>query len=192
MVKNIPNLLSLLRLVLAPVLLVLGWFQVAPWFVVLLAMALITDPLDGFLARALNQQTAFGATLDSRADFALYMTLPLALWWYAPDQVGEEAGYAVAAVAAFAVPAGVGYFKFGRVPQYHTWGAKAMGWCLGAGVLIWLVYDAAGPLHFGVGVLVGSAIEEVLITWTLPRYTTGVPSLWHARRLHSTPDEQVT
>jgi len=68
---NIPNGLTLARIVLIPVLAVayylpLPWgHQAAAWIFV---AAAITDWLDGFLARYLNQHSAFGAFLDPVAD----------------------------------------------------------------------------------------------------------------------------
>lgn len=68
---NLPNILTLLRIVLIPVfvtffLLSLPWANVAAALVFLLAA--VTDWLDGYLARRLNQMSAFGAFLDPVAD----------------------------------------------------------------------------------------------------------------------------
>jgi len=68
---NIPNLLTLLRILLVPVIVIFlmqGAFLKA---LIILAVSGITDALDGFLARILNQQTVLGAYLDPIADKAL-------------------------------------------------------------------------------------------------------------------------
>ena len=68
---NIPNFLSLLRILLVPVMIIFlmeGSYLKA---LVVLAVSGITDALDGFLARVLNQQTVLGAYLDPIADKAL-------------------------------------------------------------------------------------------------------------------------
>jgi cardiolipin synthase len=68
---NIPNLLTLLRIILSPVIVILliqgAFFKALIVFIV----AGITDALDGFLARVLHQQTVLGAYLDPIADKAL-------------------------------------------------------------------------------------------------------------------------
>jgi CDP-diacylglycerol--glycerol-3-phosphate 3-phosphatidyltransferase len=68
---NIPNLLTLFRIVLIPVfvavyLLPFPWVNVAATLV--FALAALTDWLDGYFARRLNQTSAFGAFLDPVAD----------------------------------------------------------------------------------------------------------------------------
>jgi CDP-diacylglycerol--glycerol-3-phosphate 3-phosphatidyltransferase len=73
---NLPNLLTWLRIVLIPLFLAIyyvpdGWLSAPGKNVVatgLFAFAAITDWLDGYLARSLNQASAFGAFLDPVAD----------------------------------------------------------------------------------------------------------------------------
>lgn len=68
---NIPNILTGFRIVLIPVLVLVyylpvAWSNVAACGVFLAAA--LTDYLDGYLARRLNQMTPFGAFLDPVAD----------------------------------------------------------------------------------------------------------------------------
>lgn len=73
---NIPNLLTWLRILLIPVF--ASVFYLPPeWLdphwvnlsaTAIFAVAAVTDWLDGYLARALNQSSAFGAFLDPVAD----------------------------------------------------------------------------------------------------------------------------
>ncbi len=68
---NTPNLLTLLRIVLIPVFVVafyLPYPWAAPLATLLFILAALTDWLDGYLARRLNQMSAFGAFLDPVAD----------------------------------------------------------------------------------------------------------------------------
>src|SRR3989339_1426854 len=68
---NIPNLLTLLRIIMVPVVvifLIQGSFGKA---MITFVAAALSDALDGFLARTLGQQTVLGAYLDPIADKAL-------------------------------------------------------------------------------------------------------------------------
>lgn len=68
---NLPNILTLLRIALIPVLVVLFYIPgewTPPACALIFALAAVTDWLDGYLARRLNLTSAFGAFLDPVAD----------------------------------------------------------------------------------------------------------------------------
>ncbi len=72
-IYNIPNLLSLYRLLTVPVLFYLAYRGYEALFFYWFLINMFTDALDGFIARRFNLQTKFGAKLDSLADFAMYL-----------------------------------------------------------------------------------------------------------------------
>jgi len=74
---NVPNLLTLLRILLIPFFFVVymidaGWSNPVATFI--FVVAAITDWLDGYMARRLNQYTTFGAFLDPVADKLIVAT----------------------------------------------------------------------------------------------------------------------
>ncbi|MDT8857302.1 CDP-diacylglycerol--glycerol-3-phosphate 3-phosphatidyltransferase [Paracoccaceae bacterium Fryx2] len=75
MTWNIPNILTLLRLIAAPgVAIMFLYFHrpYADWFALaLFVLAAITDFFDGYLARLWKQESRFGAMLDPIADKAM-------------------------------------------------------------------------------------------------------------------------
>ena len=90
-VWTVPNLLSVARLAGVPVFL---WLVLVPeadgWALGLLMLSGITDYLDGYLARKLDQTSALGEILDPVADrlYILAVVIGLALrdiipWWVA-------------------------------------------------------------------------------------------------------------
>lgn len=85
---TLPNVLTLLRLAMIPVLglvflLPLPW---ANWLAVLIfGFAAITDWLDGYLARRLQQTSAFGAFLDPVADKLIVAVALVALLTFNPN-----------------------------------------------------------------------------------------------------------
>ncbi|BDQ00158.1 CDP-alcohol phosphatidyltransferase family protein [Aquiluna sp. KACHI24] len=66
--RSVPNLLSLLRLLLVPVFLWLLLADYLIWALVILALAGASDWLDGVIARKFNQVTELGKVLDPAAD----------------------------------------------------------------------------------------------------------------------------
>lgn len=71
MFQNIPNILTLLRILLIPVFVVLfylPWQYAAEACAIVFALAAVTDWFDGYLARKLEQVSALGAFLDPVAD----------------------------------------------------------------------------------------------------------------------------
>lgn len=87
---NLPNILSLLRITLIPVLVLLYFlpFETATiWATIVFVLAAITDWLDGYLARKWEQTSPFGAFIDPVADklivvVALVMILFKTPVWY--------------------------------------------------------------------------------------------------------------
>jgi len=78
---NLPNILTLSRILMIPVFVVLFYVPFTWHFVMsaaVFALAAGTDWLDGFLARRLDQSTPFGAFLDPVAD-KLMVAVALAL-----------------------------------------------------------------------------------------------------------------
>ncbi|MGJ8544216.1 MAG: CDP-diacylglycerol--glycerol-3-phosphate 3-phosphatidyltransferase [Sulfitobacter sp.] len=72
---NVPNILTLLRLLAAPGVAVMFLYFTRPyadWFALLLFVtASLTDWIDGYLARSWQQETKIGAMLDPIADKAM-------------------------------------------------------------------------------------------------------------------------
>jgi cardiolipin synthase len=76
---NIPNFLTLLRIILVPVLVIFLINKAFLNALILFSCLGLTDALDGFLARILNQQTVLGSYLDPIADKVLLTSCFLAL-----------------------------------------------------------------------------------------------------------------
>jgi len=97
MILNIPTILTLFRIASIPVIMVIFYLPIEEprlWCALIFIVASITDWFDGFLARKLNLQTAFGEFLDPvadklmvvvvlvlivQADPAIYIAIPVAI-----------------------------------------------------------------------------------------------------------------
>ena len=95
---NVPNLLSLSRLVLVPVFL---WLLLGPeadgWAILVLMYSGATDYFDGKIARAWNQTSRLGELLDPVADrlyilatLYAFVVRDIVPWWLAAILVGRD------------------------------------------------------------------------------------------------------
>ena len=97
---NVPNSLTLLRIVMAPLLVVVLLTEFPDkeiWGLVIFLIAALTDALDGMIARRTNRITVTGAMLDPIADkllmsaaFISLVELGLAPAWMVTIIVGRE------------------------------------------------------------------------------------------------------
>ena len=75
----IPNLITIFRLALIVPLVMSYYFDYMTYLYVLLGVVILTDFLDGFLARRLNQISDLGKLLDPIADGLILFTFSVVL-----------------------------------------------------------------------------------------------------------------
>jgi CDP-diacylglycerol--glycerol-3-phosphate 3-phosphatidyltransferase len=180
MITNIPNLLSFFRILAAPLLLLVSWFGMHNIFYILLGLMLISDALDGMIARRLHQTTQRGAKLDSVGDILMYFAIALSVWWLWPELVKEEMYYVIAAIILYSLPALFALLKFGSLASYHTWLTKFTAVLMSAGMVLLLGFDNNLLFHSAVYVLLIAMVENILITMILPKQKNNIYSIWHA------------
>jgi len=71
---NLPNFLSLIRILFIPLLVILLIYEYYDLSLIILVLSAISDALDGFIARFFHQKTTLGAYLDPIADKLLLVT----------------------------------------------------------------------------------------------------------------------
>jgi len=177
-VWTVPNLISMARLAGVPVFL---WLVLGPeadgWALGLLMLSGVTDYLDGYLARRLNQTSALGEILDPVADrlYILAVVIGLALrdiipWWVAVILPLRDV------------------LLWGLVPVLRTRGYSALPvHFLGKAATFNLLY-AFPLLLLGDGVGVVASLAEVFgwafAIWGIGLYWwAGVLYAWQVRRL---------
>ncbi len=177
---TVPNIISLLRIASVPVLLTLAWYQFPITFLILFAIALATDALDGYLARKLNQITELGTKLDTWGDTAMYFSAPICGYWLWPDLVSRDFLTILIFWIAFIIPIIAAVLKFGRMPSYHTILAKINTILLSFAVLIWFVFGFPWLFRFAVSLELLIMVEYLAITIYLKEWKGNIPSYWHA------------
>lgn len=180
--KRWPNVVSAARIALMPAVLTAAIADSRRWFLILLGVSLLTDALDGFLARRLNAYSDFGRKLDSVADYLTMIVglAGIALLW--PDIVHRELAWIASGLGAFFGVVVYGFVRLGRAPCYHTWLAKIGAVACVLSLIPLLGGGTAVPFHLVVGLQVIGGLDEMTIALLLPRYRGEMPSAWHAWR----------
>jgi len=175
---TLANLLTSLRFVFAPGLIWLAWHGYSEQFLWLLAFTFLTDVLDGMAARMLNQQSEFGALLDSAADIIIYAIMSVSIWWLWPEIVEREKLFILLAIVSYLSPVLIGLVKFRALTAYHTVLVKLAVLCIGTSFFILFIFDIAWPFQLAVIISLLAAMEEVAITLYLTEIRSDIHSLW--------------
>lgn len=166
--KLISNQITALRLLLIPALWLLALRDQPRLVGAGLLLALLTDVLDGWLARRLRQASAFGAAFDSLADKAITFSAVGWLTLLRPELFREHPGWIIVAAVSFASSLLIGWIKWGRPAPLHLYSARLGGFFQALFTLHALLADAYSPrllaLALGVGVL--AALEECAVQLT--------------------------
>ena len=180
---KVPNLVSSIRILIAPVLFMFAFLGMEYWFLGALIFFGFTDVLDGFLARKLNMITPLGAHLDSWGDFTIYSTMAICAWILWPEITQRELLYYALLLFSFLLPTLVGLVKFGKLTGYHTWSVKIAVLVTFVGYVALYAEIASWPFMLASFLAVYAGIEEILITFILHEERTDVRSIFAALRL---------
>jgi CDP-diacylglycerol--glycerol-3-phosphate 3-phosphatidyltransferase len=177
-----PNLVSSIRILIAPVLFTFAFLGMDYWFIGTLIFSGLTDVLDGFLARKLNMITPLGAHLDSWGDFTIYSTMAICAWILWPEITRRELLYYALILFSFLLPALIGLVKFGKVTGYHTWSVKLAVFVTFVGYIALYSEIASWPFILASFLAVFAGTEEILITLIIRGERTDVRSIFNAMR----------
>lgn len=176
--------LSLTRLLMVPLLWAFALLELPVYLGVGLAVAGLTDVLDGPVARVTGRSSRYGAQLDSMADILLMASI---FWWlvllkrdFFVVNAVPLVIWAVVGTAAVVVT----LVKFGRMGNLHLYSAKIAG-VLGHLFAIWiLVFDSYSAWFFGtaVGMAIVASTETLLVALTRDRVSDRIGTILNRPR----------
>ncbi|WP_276498539.1 CDP-alcohol phosphatidyltransferase family protein [Pontibacter litorisediminis] len=171
--------LSVYRLLAVPALLyTLLNRQEAP-FLVLLAISLATDAVDGLLARRQRQESLRGAKLDSCSDLLTVPFMLASLFIFKPNFLEEQVVLLSVLVGLYFLELLTSMLRYGKPSSFHTYLDKASFILLGIfyfslflfGFVGWLFYTAMALAILG-------ELEELVLVMRLPRWRSKVKGLF--------------
>jgi cardiolipin synthase (CMP-forming) len=125
LLRTVPNQLTATRLALIPVLWILAFYRLPFYIGIGTIISFITDVLDGFFARKLNQVSDIGSKFDSYVDHLLLPSALIWLWLFVPKVYIENILACVLAIALYFSSMLLGVIKFKRFANLHLYSSKA-------------------------------------------------------------------
>ena len=180
---NLPNMLSVLRLCLGPVLIAIAWLGEATIFIIVLIFAFVLDLVDGPIARMSGHVTEAGSRMDSYADFSVYIAFLAGAVWLWPEIVRRELLFLALVAASIVLPALAGLVKFHQATSYHTRLVKFAALCMAPAAIVLFIGGPAWPFHIATIVCALAGLEEIIMTLLLAEPHSNVPGLAQALKL---------
>ncbi len=176
---NLPNLLSASRLIAAPLMLGFAWREMQTSFVIMLSYIIITDILDGWIARAYNMVSDFGANLDSLGDIVFYLSLVPSLFFLWPSHFQQAQWFVIVGIFSFLLPFIICLIKFKTMPSFHTWSAKFAAIVLPPVLFMWFYMNWAIAAKCYSMYIILVALEHCFIILKLQHWQSNVRSFFH-------------
>jgi len=176
---TIPNILSLYRILVFPLLLFFLLQHEKQLFTGWLAISLVTDILDGFIARNFNQQTKTGAKLDSIADIGSYLLAFAAIATFEWGFVVEHIEGLIVFILLYLGSLLAVFIRFGGVIGLHIYSCKITGYLQG-GFLLLLLWRGNVEWFFWMMIIFGclAKIEETITILLLKQKRQNVKGLY--------------
>ena len=185
LIRYTPHFLVLARVVIAILLLVDALDgEVGLTFVMGLVAAVLSDIFDGVLARRLDVATERLRVADSAVDSVLLVCVFASLLLTRGEALNAYAAPIAWNIGAYLLSLLVPLVKFGKLPAYHAYSAKAAGaLLLVAVVALFTLGDAPWLVWMALAVWFIRHVERILITLILPEIRTDVSSFLAALAL---------
>lgn len=176
---TIPNALSVYRILIFPFILFLVVSGRESLFAVFITISLLTDILDGLIARAFDQKTKIGAKLDSWADLGTYVLAFYAICQFKWTEVREHATVFFVFLIFMIVSYAAVFVKFGGLIGLHTYMFKLTGYLQGAFIVSLFTWKFhVVPFYFCLVWGSIACLEEIIIIALLRRPASNVKGLY--------------
>jgi CDP-diacylglycerol--glycerol-3-phosphate 3-phosphatidyltransferase len=187
--RHIPNAISLTRLAVVPILVRAVATGEARFFRWLLLACLLSDILDGLIARTFNLRSQLGAFLDSIADILVQFTAIGGLWVFHRQVVESHQLILLTAVAMYLGQMIVSLLRYGRISSFHTILIRIAAYAQGIFFVSLFFWGYTPTVFYAAAIMLISALaEEFVLLYLLPEWTADVGGLyWVLYRNQSSP-----
>jgi phosphatidylglycerophosphate synthase len=186
--RNVPNAISTARLCATSVLLASAVLRRAELFKWLLLACLLSDFLDGWIARTFHLSSKLGASLDSIADVLTLSIAAFGLWIFQRAFVSAHYGGLLLVVGFFVAELMAALWRYGRPSSFHTLLAHVASYMNGFFLISIFFWGYLGWVYYPtVIVCVAELAEEMALVFLLPEWRTDVGGIYRVltRRLEN-------
>lgn len=176
---NVPNILSFYRILSFPFVLYLILTNRENAFVIFLIINLITDILDGAIARMFNMQTEFGARLDSIADDGTIVLAITGILFFKLNDFSPHLFSFLLFLFFYLLTIIISMIKFKRLASFHLYSAKIAAYIQGVFFIVLFVFDFY-PLFYYFMIIWGIAsfMENIIIQVMEPELISNAKGLY--------------
>ena len=176
---TIPNVITSYRLVVDPVILYFIISGKENLFAIFLVINLLTDALDGFIARRFHMETELGARLDGFADNFTYVLAFIGLFVFKMDELRPHLVSFIIFITMLVSTVIVSLIKLRKFPSYHLYTTKISGYIQAFFFISLFVFGFIAPLYyFMIAWGIMGAIECIIINLIIPEMRSDIMGLY--------------
>jgi cardiolipin synthase len=176
---TIPNMITSYRLLMVPVILYFAISGREKLFAIFLVINLLTDIVDGYIARRFKMETEIGAKLDSFADNFSYVLAFIGFFIFKMDDFRPHIVSFSIFISMLLLTVIVPLIKFRKFPSFHLYITKIGGYIQGAFFICLFTIGFITPFYYFMivwGIL--GAVECIAIDLIIPEMRSNVRGLY--------------
>ena len=178
-IYTVPNFLSLYRLLSFPFVMYLAFSNNERLFAIFLIINLITDALDGIIARMFHVQTELGARLDAFADIGMYICAITGVFVFKAADFAPHLLSLYIYIGFFACSVLISLLKFKRFPSLHLYSSKTGGYLQGIFFFVLFIFEFNMWFYYFVIILAILAFcEQISVQWVLNEPVSNAKGLY--------------
>ena len=178
-ILNIPNILSFYRFAISPLILYFALSGFEKLYAIFICISLVSDILDGNIARYFKLQTRFGAALDNLADMCTYVLAFLGIYLFKWNEIQPHAWAFYLFIITLLVSYIVAFVRLKKIPGLHLYSVVSSGYAQGIFIFFLFAFGFNLVLFYIVcfwGTL--AYIEKIFVLMRLDEIKSGVKGLY--------------
>ncbi|MCU0376737.1 MAG: CDP-alcohol phosphatidyltransferase family protein [Bacteroidales bacterium] len=176
---NIPNMITIYRLLMFPVILYFIISGRETLFAVFFIINMVSDFFDGYIARKFKMETEIGAKLDSFADNFNYVLAFIGLFVFKMDELRPHLISFSIFIGMLVLTVIISLIKFRKFPSFHLKTTKISGDIQALFFVCLFTLGFFAPLYYlMIAWGIAGAVEHITIQMIIPEMRTNVKGLY--------------